>query len=748
MNKDKYITLKLNEYALNLIKLNRRSISSDLWEYIHGLLTKKQVLRLNNSILSEMQKFSKQTSTYREGRVGFPKRGIREVILDDKFLDEYRRDLGGGVFDSTEWALCIEKLYLNDKEGYQKLVDQTSLLLINNTKKAQKESPFYRNLKQISKAFELDEFEVEIVAFFYLLDIDDSLSTLTRSKYFQLDKIVKSTTILGKIFGVNQYEMKRYLSRKSRLISAGLFEVGYDDINLSNFVKFYLSGIVVNSIADNFFTKIESDTILELNAHFIAPKNIETICNLIRMEKGAHILLYGSPGTGKTEFSKSIAKFLNKDIYFINQADEDDKEDFSHRKSAIVAARNILSKDSIIVVDECDSILNIKKQFSLFFDIDDSKDTKSWLNNLLDNSSHTIIWITNTVENIDSSTRRRFSYSQEFKDLSKKQREKVWRTVIDQNDIDFINDEDVAYFSTKYHINSGGISLAVRDLLKMKGVTLRDDRLSILENILNQHEGFVFQNKARMIDIDPAYNINVLNTSSSIGLLLEKMKKFTNYSRGGDNRLIQNFNILLYGPSGTGKTESVKYLAEELGLDLVVKRLSDIKSKWYGETLKNISSIFHDASNSSKILFLDEADSFFVDRMRSTNNSHIEETNEILNQMENYRGILICSTNLFENMDQAVLRRFTYKISFDYLSNEGKKVLFSKYFKEYMKNNDLNFLTDKFDEIKYLTPGDFKVVKQKFFFNDNVNVGEILSELAYESSLKKINTRKVGLKKV
>src|SRR5690606_17160754 len=110
-------------------------------------------------------------------------------------------------------------------------------------------------------------------------------------------------------------------------------------------------------------------------------------------------------------------KKLGREVFFINQSDEDKDESLSHRKTAIIAAMNMLDpRNSIIVVDECDQIVNTTRSFFGIPIEDGKKDTKAWLNDLLETTNQKVLWISNKISGIDPSIKRRFSYSLEFQD--------------------------------------------------------------------------------------------------------------------------------------------------------------------------------------------------------------------------------------------------------------------------------------------------------------------------------------------
>lgn len=111
---------------------------------------------------------------------------------------------------------------------------------------------------------------------------------------------------------------------------------------------------------------------------------------------------------------------------------------------------------------------------------------------------------------------------------------------------------------------------------------------------------------------------------------------------------------------------------------------------------------FKQASTEGKILFLDEADSFFMNRETSSEH-YVAETNELLTQMENFKGILVCATNFSTSMDQASMRRFNYKIKFDYLNNEGKLNMFKFQFGKFLTGELTREIEERVMALKYLT---------------------------------------------
>jgi SpoVK/Ycf46/Vps4 family AAA+-type ATPase len=162
------------------------------------------------------------------------------------------------------------------------------------------------------------------------------------------------------------------------------------------------------------------------------------------------------------------------------------------------------------------------------------------------------------------------------------------------------------------------------------------------------------------------YDLSMLNVESrfEVPRIVEALK-----SRG-------HGSLCFYGPPGTGKTALAEHIARALDLPLIIKQASDLMSKYVGETEQNMAAMFREAESEKAVLLLDEADSFLQDRRGAQRTYEVTEVNEMLQGMERHAGIFICTTNLFNSLDQAALRRFTFKIRFMPLTREQRETMF------------------------------------------------------------------------
>ena len=141
---------------------------------------------------------------------------------------------------------------------------------------------------------------------------------------------------------------------------------------------------------------------------------------------------------------------------------------------------------------------------------------------------------------------------------------------------------------------------------------------------------------------------------------------------------------------------------------MLVKRGSDLLGMYVGQTEAQIAAAFREARDDNAILVIDEADGFLRDRTGAQRNWEVTQVNELLTQMEAFDGIFIASTNLIDTLDAASLRRFDFKIRFDYLDREQRRALVAKACATSIDARH-NSAWTALDRLEAITPGDVAV---------------------------------------
>ena len=194
------------------------------------------------------------------------------------------------------------------------------------------------------------------------------------------------------------------------------------------------------------------------------------------------------------------------------------------------------------------------------------------------------------------------------------------------------------------------------------------------------------QNK-KLISPQNIKKINLFyNTSEEIQLtpILRSMSNtsFTNLQkRLKNNNLPTGITALLYGDPGTGKTETVYQLAKKYNRPIFKVEISETKSMWFGESQKLVKKIFTDYYKFKKqekvcpILLFNEADAI-ISKRKNAGSSAVADTenaiqNVLLEELENFDGILFATSNLVSNLDAAFERRFLFKVKFENPSQEN-----------------------------------------------------------------------------
>jgi SpoVK/Ycf46/Vps4 family AAA+-type ATPase len=452
-----------------------------------------------------------------------------------------------------------------------------------------------------------------------------------------------------------------------------------------------------------------------------------------RGERGINVLIYGPPGTGKTEFSKLIAKEAGCELYEVDCLDKDGNSlNGKERYRSLQVSQAFLKgrHNTALLFDEVEDVFpTMPSEVLNLFGQDDSRGNgvngKAWVNQTLEQNPIPTIWISNSIDQIDPAYRRRFQFHMHLKNPPANVRENITRKHLAQLPI---SEEFIGKLAQRKTLTPAQIQSAARFATLTHG-EIEGSLEDLIERQLNYADDALgLKNKdpqARPIVTN--YDLSLLNIESrfTVDKMLQALKA---QGRG---------TLCFYGPPGTGKTALAEHIAKHIDRPLMIKRASDLLSKFVGETEQQMAAMFEAAKNEKAVLLLDEADTFLQNRQLAQRSYEVSEVNEMLQGMERFDGVFICTTNLFDRIDEAALRRFTFKIQFKPLTPEQREKMFVAEALDGDKFALTPGLKTRLQKLDMLCPGDFATVKrQVVLFNEPLPPEDFLTQLETEHKSK------------
>lgn len=386
-------------------------------------------------------------------------------------------------------------------------------------------------------------------------------------------------------------------------------------------------------------------------------------------------------------------------------------------------------KKTLLVMDEIEDLFSDNNELAMVMGGQERQ--KGWINRMLEENPIPCFWLTNNIRALDNAYIRRFDLVLKLENPPRLQREGIIRSASDNRLSQLLVEKLADHEQLTPAIITRAIDVA-NSPAQDASATL-DTTVEFLVNATLQAQGFARLGQNSMQALPEFYSPDLANTNMPIDQLLTGLRNH------GEARLC------FYGPPGTGKTAFGHWLAIQLGKPLLTRRASDLISPYVGMTEQNFARAFEQAADDDAVLLLDEVDSFLQDRRKARHSWEVSAVNEMLTQMESYRGLFIASTNLMENLDEASLRRFDLKINFDYLAAEQITNLLRQHLRQMGLKGPDSLKLARLLRQSCLTPGDFALVARRARFQPFTNADQVVDALLAESSLKTATTmRAIG----
>lgn len=625
-------------------------------------------------------------------------------LVSAEVLESAERYGCGLEIDDDPEEIINAMLYVSEAKGLQGEAIEILEGLSNFVREPIERVEKMESFSSLVNAYGLDSDELHLILFLFLVSINEKLLSLVSE--WKTSEMLRGMSICT---GVAQGRLRALISSNSKLRTYNLVEITPHQrfiLELNDEVVEYLAASEMGSLYERFLRPAGSGA-YPLDSFPVRRDQQELCRTLLSGSRPVQILLYGREGTGKTEFARALGAATGKKVYSFIRS-EDSRRDNLTRLSLTLGA--LSSTDTIVIIDEAESILDGGKLWFGDFMMG-NKDQKARINLLLDQVRCPVIWIVNSIAGIQSSTLRRFTFSIEFRALKPQiLAERVW-TALETLPLSEGVKQRAAELASQRELTGAAIANLRAALEELAGHQLDEDRLIKYVDTLFSANSELVGGKQRVRErTGTTYNVDVLNLSQPPERILHAVAHQIATAQAGSNvsgRQVGGLRILFYGMPGTGKTELARHVAERVGCKLDIRRASDILSPYVGEAEKNIAAMFNEAEDSGDILLIDEADAFLYDRGRAHRSWEITQVDEFLTRMEEFRGVLICTTNLLGSLDRAVIRRFQLKVEFQPLHRSGTEELLRTYFP------DLNFSAALLDSLAAkgpYVPGDFAVV--------------------------------------
>ncbi|HHF3866230.1 AAA family ATPase [Haemophilus influenzae] len=624
----------------------------------------------------------------------------------------------------------------NFREKVRKLLQARNKTLPKLTALCVNENPIIQqNIDKLTQLLSLNVVEQTLFRLSVQLRLDEPLKKL--SEALPKSNLIGVSELLSNLFGLPKSDIISALKDKGKLLSYGLLERNYNPDRFHDYLDWgkmldfdeFISEPLNEQVLLKVCTKpaIEPSLSLEDFAYLNEMKTMMLDylqSSFATHRKGVNILIYGAPGTGKTELATLLGKVLSVSVNNITYMDEDgDVISAEDRLNKCRFAQKVLEgQSSLLIFDEIEDVFR-----GSFFEQSVAQQNKAWMNQLLENNNVPMIWLSNSVFGIDPAFLRRFDFILEMPDLPLKNKSALITQLAEGK----LSPAYVQHFAKVRSLTPAILSRTIRVAKELNTSNFAETLLMMFNQILKS------QNKPK---IEPLvlgkadYNLDYVACNDNIHRISEGLKR----SKKG--------RICCYGPPGTGKTAWAAWLAEQLDMPLLLKQGSDLLNPYVGGTEQNIAQAFEQAKADNALLVLDEVDTFLFSREGANRSWERSQVNEMLTQIERFEGLMVVSTNLIEVLDPAALRRFDLKLKFDYLTLK-QRLDFAKQQAEILgfpllSEENLN----QIESLNLLTPGDFAAVARRHQFSPFQKVQDWLMALKGECEVKPAfsTTRRIG----
>lgn len=596
----------------------------------------------------------------------------------------------------------------------------------------------YTNLHVVAEALALDAVEIAVLRLVLYLAVERPLRKA--GQLVSADNFSAAMMQMAHLLDVPRKALRRAVGKRGKLRRYGLLSCR-DDVrrevcdledalqwgDLFDADDFVLEKQERAQLLRSCLLPVENATLVwDDFAHIGALR--ETLLHYLRHafageQRGVNVLLYGAPGTGKSQFAAALARELTVPCFApLREDDDGDPLDGEARLCKAQVAQSLLGGDkALLVFDEVEDVFA-----GALFTRSVAQSHKGWVNALLETNPVPMVWISNDVSCMDPAFVRRFDIVLEMPDLPVVRKEALFRARAVYQP---------AAAVVRRFAEQEGLSPAVLTRTLHVANTLAADADDLATQCLLLCNQTLQAQGRKPLTLPPTGQVDYALDWVACDADLAQISAGLVARRQG--------RICCYGPPGTGKSAWAQWLGRQADMPVLLRRGSDLLGMYVGETERNIATAFHQAEAQGMLLVLDEVDGFLFAREGAVRSWERSMVNELLTQIERFPGLLVVSTNMLDALDAAALRRFDVKLHFGFLRRE--QVLSLAGAQAQALGLALGAAQQQqLAAMSHLTPGDFAAVARRHRFAPFADDTAWVAALAAECTLKPQAARKMG----
>lgn len=544
------------------------------------------------------------------------------------------------------------------------------------------------------------------------------ISVLNEISNYDFDPIKEAERLfLNDSSKCQRYEEKKKLRRESRLFF----------LNKDNRIDGYIFNFLMSNGNEALFSNEFEIFFPREDFKIQRESEANELSRFFKKDRRSYVFIRSPRGMGKKTLAKKISFNFDKPIVIVDIEKCIPDENFGQIILSASRQSNLLG--GFICFDNMDFISDKKIKIEIMLGI-----VNKLCSNIFFLSEKSLF-----LENFNFFNNSNV-LEYKMKNLTNENLSNIWKEKLNDEDIE--KEINFSEISNVFNFTPKQIDYASNLIKSCKSIHSKISKNQIMKQIRKINK-FNFKNYAYPIETTNTWDDLIINQQDKNMIIdICKQRKLLNivfekWELGKRIEYGKGLSILFSGTPGTGKTMAAGIISRELGLDLYRVDLSQIVSKYIGETEKNISNLFEEAEKANCILLFDETDALFSQRtnVNSSNDRGANlEISHLLQRMEYHSGICILTTNYIENIDKAFFRRISYVFHFQKPNFENRKKIWRNMFAKAPLSDEIDFdFISKFDisggNIKNIVVSSCFEAAQK---NTKVQMKHIVKSIEYE----------------